>query len=465
MFALAANSNAQAEALTQGAPAAPAQLPAPTGDPLAISEQDDPILALGRAAGTPDSFRAAIDAAVARNPALGEAEAAGTEAEAARREARAGLFPSATASLTSYKTLARDFANDPDNYLERLRATHRTDATLSVNQTLVDFGATSDRIGAASARLRAAAAGVDSAADDIALRTIAAWYDVFGYRTLLRLEKAYAAEIEARRGDLQERIRQGVSAETDVARLDSAAASIATGIAGYSRQLAQAEARFTQLTGSPPPADIGRAPLLGEIPDSADEARDAALAVPGVIGAQAQAKGARLDAKNARAGLLPQVQVGLDAGRYGIIENNSDYDVRARIGLSMRFGGGIGAKADQVEARALAADAKASRIREEAARDAAIAWSDQAALSDQIAALETAYIAARKSRDVIAERFRVEKGDLFDLLGANTAYVNAATAYIEALTQRDAAHYVLLSRTGQLLPTLGIDSRLQDNTP
>jgi adhesin transport system outer membrane protein len=103
------------------------------------------------------------------------------------------------------------------------------------------------------------------------------------------------------------------------------------------------------------------------------------------------------------------------------------------------------------------ADARATRIREEAARDAAIAWSDVRALEQQLAALESSYIASRRSRDVLLERFINSRGDLFDVVAAEDAYFASAAAYIQALSELDAARYVLLSRTGGLLTSLAID--------
>ena len=121
-----------------------------------------------------------------------------------------------------------------------------------------------------------------------------------------------------------------------------------------------------------------------------------------VRSAEAKFDAARQEARAARADRLPQVAVGVDAGRYGVIENDRDYDIRGRVGMRWRLFGAADARAEQAEARARAADARASRIREEAGRDAAIAWSDVRALEEQLEALEAAYIASRRSRDVIA---------------------------------------------------------------
>ena len=96
------------------------------------------------------------------------------------------------------------------------------------------------------------------------------------------------------------------------------------------------------------------------------------------------------------------------------------------------------------------------RTREEAARDAAIAWTDLRALEAQLAALEAAYVAARRSRDVLVARFQATRGTLFDVASAENSFFESATAYIQGLTELDAARYVLLSRTGRLLSTLDI---------
>ena len=43
------------------------------------------------------------------------------------------------------------------------------------------------------------------------------------------------------------------------------------------------------------------------------------------------------------------------------------------------------------------------------------------------------------------------------MVAAEDAYFESAAAYIQALSELDAARYVLLSRTGGLLEVLGID--------
>ena len=437
------------------------RLPFPLERPLQVSGESDPVLEIGRASGSAERFRMAIAAAVERNPALGEAEAGADEAAAVRREARGGLFPTADVNVTSYSTVSRAFSNDIDNIIERSRPRGRTDAQLALNQTVYDFGATSNRISAGSARMRAAAATIDDTTAQIALRTIAAWYDIFTYRSLLTIARTYYDSQAARRGDFAQRVAQGVTAQVDVARLDSSLASLQTRLARYERAVANAEAQFTQLTGGPPPGNLSRAPFLGTLPGSLEAAREAASDVPAVRIAAEQASATRNEARAARDDYLPYISAGIDAGRYGVFETDRDYDVRARITLRQRIGLANDARIDQARARANGAVARSSRITEESSRDAAIAWSDLQALNRQTEALEQSYLAARQSRDAIEARFKVSRGTLFDLIDANDAYFGAAASYVESLADRDAAHYVLLARTGRLLDALMIKSAYQ----
>ena len=178
-------------AAAQVAPAPPpsfdlAQLPAPSADPLRIDFSADPILQLSESAVPVPDFRAGCRSSA-------EAIAGQEEAEAALWEARERLLPSGEVTVTSYKTLAREFSNDPFNIIERSRPEQRTDALLTVQQTVLDFGATSKRIAAAGARLRAASAEEESIADQLALRAIASWYDVVAYQALTAVSLEFAA--------------------------------------------------------------------------------------------------------------------------------------------------------------------------------------------------------------------------------------------------------------------------------
>jgi adhesin transport system outer membrane protein len=430
---------------------------APVADPLRVDRSTDPVLQLATSRVPFDTFRQVIAAAVARHPARLEQEATTDEARAMLAEAREHRRPSGEATLTSYRVISREFSNDPQNIIERSRPDQRTDALLSIQQTVYDFGAGERRVQAAGARLRAAALEAEATSDRVALGAIAAWYDMFAYRALVGLTESFAASQRELLASVRERVTQGVSAPGDVARVENYIASAETRLARFRRLLANAEARYAELSGAALPVEVERAPAPIARFASRDEAFDAGAASPIVRSAERLAEASRLEARAARADRLPNISVGVDAGRYGVFENDRDYDIRGRVAVRQRLFGGVDPRASQADARARATEARADRVREESSRDAAIAWSDVQALEAQLAALEASYVAARQSRDVIVERFRAARGSLFDVVAAEDTYFEAAAAYIQAIAELDAARYVLLSRTGGLLELLGID--------
>lgn len=444
----------------QGQPLPPAReggLPAPSDNPLAVDPKADPILRLAIASGDPQAFYGAIRAVVDRNPAAAEAEARRDESRAVRNEARASQYPVVDLSMSHFRVLDRDFSNDPQNVLERSRPRYRTDALARAQVPIIDFGTARNRIGAGNRRLEASVATIDDAASQIALRGIATWYQLFGYRALVSLSEAFVESQTALKGAIQLRVEQGYAAPGDVAQVESYIAAAEAQLANYRRQLASAEAQYEALTGSPAPKGFGRAPAAATPAVSQERAQLDAETTPEVRAAKLIAEAARYDVKVARSNALPGVTAGLDAGRYGVFENDADFDIRGSVTFSHRLGGGAVQRIDQQKARARGAEATYERIRQDAVRDASIAWADVKALEESEAAIRDNYLATRQSRDVLAERFRVARGTLFDLLGAEANYFNVAARYVESVTELDIARYSLLARRGKLLDAFGIE--------
>ncbi|MBZ6378399.1 MULTISPECIES: TolC family protein [Pacificimonas] len=434
-------------------------LPKETGDPMALSAEGDPVLSLGLSAENYTAFRDVVASAVARNPSVEEALAGREVARAQKDEARAGLYPDVIIALAGRETIDREFSNDPDNVLERSRSLSRYDASFNVDQTILDFGATSARIEAGTHRIRSAALEVDAQAERVALAAVASWYDVFAYRALVDLSETFLVDQRRALAEIEERIAGGVNAPGDLARAESSIALTAASLARYRRQLAGAEARFTELIGRPPPPGTLRAPDPDVPAVSVDMAEYLARVSPPVEAAREEANAVYDESRAAKAERYPTASVGVRGGYYGLFDEapGDSYDIRAEVTVQQEFFTGRFARSDAQKARADAAFARAEAVEEEAAREAAIAWADVRALDAELTALAENYMAARRTRDVLAERFRYARGTLFDVLQAEDTYFSVAGRYIQTLTERDAARYVLLARTGRLLDALGIE--------
>ena len=433
-------------------------LPDPAADPLAVDFSSDPILALGASSADPDLFRTIVVAALEQNASSREADANVAVAKAQLDEAEAGRLPTGDVTLSTYKTIARNFSNDPFNIIERSRATGRTDLLGEVEYVLLDFGVAYYGIAAAQARLAAAGHEREANLSQTVTQFVSAWYAVFAYQSLVRLGESFVASQAEIRSAVERRIAQGVSARSDMARVASLEAQGEIRLAQFRRQLASSEARFREISGVEPPQRLLRAPQLVDASISRDFAVNAAQGIPEVRGAEAQARAAKSEVEATRGANQPRIAARVDAGRYGVYENASDYDIRGSLNLRYRlFGGGGNARLAASRARADAADAAADRARQEAERTAAVTWADVQALEQQLVALEAAYKSARQTRDVVVTRFGALRGSLFDVTEAESAYLQAAVAYIEGLAQLDASRYLLLARTGRLLDAFEVD--------
>jgi outer membrane protein, adhesin transport system len=428
----------------------------PNSEPFSHPVQSDPLLDMSKRLGPITLFRTEVETAVQTNMLVEEARAGEREAEAARVQARSALFPSLDLTVDANRSFARNFSNDPGNIIERSRPQGRTDATASMRQRLLDFGATSSRINAGNARVAAARTGKLAYGTDVAMRLVTAWYSILAQRLMEQAALEYTDRQMQLRGAVDRRITQGFSATGDLPRIDSSIATVRTRLATFRRDRANAEAQYRAIAGHDAPDDLQRVPLPGVEGFSREAIEALVLRAPAVQKAEAEARAARQDARAARSERLPTIAAGVDAGRYGVFENSGDYDVRGRIIVRAQIGAGFNARADQATARADAAEAYAARVRQEAVRDAEMAWSDVQGLEAQLAAAEAGYIASRNNRDVYATRFETSGGTLFDLVASEDNYFYAIATYVQTLAERDLSRFVLLAKAGELLDELSI---------
>lgn len=434
-----------------------ARLPDPNPAPLSAETGVDPIIRIAVAQADETVFHQLIAEALKANPGLAEGRSDGAAALAAKRAAVSVQLPRVDLALSANRAIAREFSNDPDNVIERARGAGRVDATASVEQILVDFGASRRRIDAAVERIDAAEAEYDRKSEAIILRAVSAWYDLFAFGHLVELADNFILQNEQLRTAVDQRIRQGVAAPVERARIDGAVATARLRLAQYRREYGNAHARFRELFAIEAPVRIARAPAPSLERPNDDALTSRAAGSTAVRVADASARAVRAEADAARADTQPNISAGVDAGRFGLYEpGRRDYDIRGRLTLRYRLFGPGKARADEARAKADAADARALNVRLEAEREARIAWSDVVVLDEMLAAYRDDYLANRVTRDAVVERFRVSRGTLFDALDAEDRLFAAAANYIRAMSERDAAVFVALARSGDLLSYLKI---------
>jgi adhesin transport system outer membrane protein len=425
------------------AAAQPLALPAPLENPRAIAAEEDGFLA-ALAQRPAAGFAAQLARAADGLPAVGESREGLAAARAQRQQARSRLFPVAGLDVVAADTLARDF-DRPSTQFESLVPRSRADVIGSASQLLADFGATSRRIRAGTAASEAAAADVERTRVEALLAMIGAWHEALAARGAASIADGHVARLARLADATATRFAGGIDSGGDVARARAAEAAARARAADFARRVAAADARLIELFGAVP-ADLARAPR----PEAAAAPADR----PELIAARAQAQSADAARAAAAADRLPRLDARVTGSAFDVARSGRpDYDVRAQFTLSTRFstGGAEAARVAELAARARAADLATSRIAAQLAREQAAAEAEVAALDAALPGLTAAYLDSRRARDLFAERFRVSRGSLFDVLVAEREFFENALVLMDAEYRRDVAAWVLRARQGRLL--------------
>lgn len=427
--------------------------------PGAVAAIDEVVTRFADSPQASQAFHDMLRGAVDTNPRLGQAVAQQLEAKQAKREAKAALYPTLGVNVTSDRSLSREFRDRTGNLIESSRPRARTDATVSGQQLLYDFGATANRIEGAKYRIDGAEAGAKQVATEVAVDAARAYFDVLRARAQVEMGRDFIARHEQILADVKLRQQQGYGPAGDVARVEGYLASAEGQIAGFDRQRAQAEARFLEVFGFAAPPDLTRPVAATGASRSRDEAVDTATKNNAALSRiDALTKSAASDYRVTRSQRWPSIAFAVDASAFGITESGTDYDVRGRVvaRYSVFEGGAATARAAQAFQRLRQAEANESQAQKEVERQASIAWEDMSVLERQAETLRRSYEANKRTRDLFVEQFRVARGSLIDVLQSEQDYFEAAVRYLDGLTELDVARYTLLGATGELLDVIGV---------
>ncbi len=388
----------------------------------------------------PDQLRRALDAL----PVVNEGREGVNVAAAQTTQARSRLFPTLGVDAITADTIARDFQR-PSTIFESLIPRRRTDITGSINQLLVDWGATSARIRSGQLAEDAAEANLDQARLDAAVALIGAWHEAIGARHALDLGEAHVARLAQIAEAQRARTAAGADSAADQARAMAAAAQAQARVADLRRRSTAARARIAELFGADPPAPA-RAPLPPDDPTVVD--------LPEYRAAIADADSRRSAARAAGSDRMPRFDARLAGSSYDLLRaGRPDYDVRATINMTARFstGGAEAARVSELNASARRARYLSQRIALENARERAEAEAQLQALDEALPVQASAFADAVRARDLFAARFQASRGTLFDLLQSEQQQFESGLALVEAELRFDVARWLLLARRGTLL--------------
>ncbi len=401
----------------------------------------------------PTEFAADIKRAIGRHPSYHAQASNLEEASALRRQARASLYPQLSSRLTGDYALTREFAADTNNVVESLQPRDRFNAGVSASQLIFDGGATINRIRSARAVSVEYENALSTQINDLAMAALIAYYDVAAHQALTAFSQDFIKRQEQILADVKERERLGAGSMADVTRARARLAAARARLAEINESMRLANIRYEEFFGKAPDK-LRRPPSLKPaIEDRNETVADALERNPEVAAAEARADASTAEFKAARAARLPEVRLSVDAVKYDVFQSGDDFDVRAGLTVNYDIFSGGARAADIAIARSRAKRERFNeeRTRQVVAREAAMAFERVKGADDRLAALGEALVAHDITRDLVLERYKYSRGDLIDVLQAESDYFEAGVEFVIALSGRDMAGYALMEQTGELI--------------
>lgn len=403
--------------------------------------------------GESEEFQRHIRRAVGRHPVFHAQVSQKKQEKSGTKVERAALYPQLAANISGDYVIARDFGDSTDNVVESLQPGARINAGLSVSQLIFDGGATSQRIKAAEARNRQNDQSINTRINDLSLSALAAYHDLAIHRAIFAFGTQFIKQHEELRDDVKERNRLGAGTKSDVLRAEARLAAARARVSQVKESMRLAEVRFEEFFETPQ-TELLRPSFSRLKVATRQEAMNQAIAAhPEIMAAAARTDEARANYRATKASRYPELRANVNATKFDILDGTNDFDIRAGVNLNYDLftGGSRGAAIGQASEVARQQQFEETQVRDDIAREAAIAFERLEASREKLEALEAAVIAHHGARQLVAERFRVARGDLIDVLQSENDYFEAGVAYLAGLAEYDLAAYALMEHTGDLI--------------
>lgn len=336
-----------------------------------------------------ESLSQLIQAALQGHPSIRSQQAQGQVAQSGLDSANYQRYPTPSINVEQANARSSDRNYPGDSMV----------ATLRLQQPVWTGGRLTAGIDKAEAGISVSRASLEEVRQQLALRVVQSYGDwLSAYLKTQADEKSLASHVRLHE-QVQRRIEQGASADSDlilaVSRLKLVAADIATARA----QMAIALARLGQLLGQPVDAASLRAAIAAprRLNANPQAMLDQALATnASVEKAVAQARVQEAVIAERRADLSPEVYVRLERQYGNYTFANAPAESRLFLGLSSRFGAGLstfsnveGAKS-QHQAALAEVEVQSRAVSEQVLSDYALAASAESRLEALKASLDAA---------------------------------------------------------------------------
>lgn len=414
--------------------------------------------------GQATNLRDAFESAYQANPTINQARANLRAADEGIAIARGGNRPTVTASVDTRLQHQREVntptgAGGSDNLTERRTPTQ---LALNVSQPLFRGFRTRNATRQAEANVRAERERLRASQQDVLLNVALAFVDVRRFRAGARFREQEVDFLREQVDAARSRQRFGEATRTDIDQAEARFAEAVAILATERSSLAEAEARFRELTGKEP-AQLDRdINVASVVPATLGQAfRRAQDNNPNINIAVHEADAANFGVKTLEGETLPTVSLTGEL-RTDVDVNDSDRIETAEVGVAVSVpiyqAGVVSAQVRQAKENLGSARIGIDVARDQARSNIASAWATYTTAIQTIDAAQISVRAARRALEGVLEELRVGQRTTVDVLNAQQDLIRAEITQIEAIRQRDAAAFALLRATGELdIAKLGLN--------
>lgn len=407
-----------------------------------------------------ESLTDAIIASLKGNPEIQISLAQQDDARFAVNEARAGYLP----RIDVTGAWGREFArNIPQAATQRFRS----EATVSLNQNLWDFGVTINDIKRARASYRSAQWGTRERIEAISYDIANAYLGVLLQQNLVALAEGEIASVKKILRIVTVQKDLGLTTAADVERAQTRLDNVRSQLLDRQSALEQARNAYKRLTDHMP-LRAAEVPAAGSaLPESADVAVDL-IDTRSPRLAQAVEDRRSLDKQYDSQADTALPRLGLTIAsdyRQDVLgATGRAIDARAMVTFSYRLynGGAATATKHRIAARLRQADYELDRRRREVEQDIRVDYASLGAAREKIATIEAEISSAEKVADLYKQQFRGGRRTVFDLLDAEQLLFAARAKQTANQIALRAAEYRVLQKLGGLFDLVSGGQPLPD---
>jgi outer membrane protein len=338
---------------------------------------------------------------------------------------------------------------------------------------LFDFGGRSGRVAGAREQLLAAGFTHNATIQDVVLQIQVAYFQYLANRSLLGAQRTTLDEARANLEAAEERRRVGLATIADVLQARTAASQAQLDLQTIEGNLQTTRGGLALALGLPAnlPYDVdstaAAVPVAG-LADSVDALIASALrGRPDLAAARSQAEAARAAIGEARASLLPSLNLSATAGRtYATTIPNGANSYNVAVGLAIPLFSGFSRQYDlrAAEYLAEAAAARSETIRQQVVFQVFSAYYALQTATRRVRTSEDLLASAEQSSEAALARYKAGVGSILDLLAAQTALAGARAQRVDARLAWSVSLAQLAHDAGVLDPQGGSSLRLTTDT-